>query len=229
MSDFERRVLDAIAAQKLAPKSAYLFLAKRSVFWGLAAVSIFFGALSFAILLFIVTDFFTTGWRTLDNIHFNEALASIPALWLLLLGLFTASATYGLSHTRRGYRLKPSHIAGISLAAGLGLGGLLHAADAGRSLHEFLAARFPAYHAFTYVPFVEWSRPDEGYLGGTVLGKDENGIIHLLDFQDKTWLVDISSAAVSLDSHIADEGDVAIEGERTGANTFRARTISEFD
>ena len=188
MTELEKRILDAIAAQKLAPTPAYVFLAKRSVFWALAAVSILLGALSFAIALFVVSDYFATGWRVLDNIHFNEALASIPVLWLILLGLFTASAAYGLRRTRRGYRLRASRIAGLSLAASLAIGGLLHAADAARSLHEYLSENFPAYRALTYVPFDEWSRPDEGYLGGLVMAEAGQGAIRLLDFQDKIWI-----------------------------------------
>jgi hypothetical protein len=228
MTDFEKRVLDKIQTENLKPRPAYVFLARRSVFWMLAFVSILFGAISFAMLLFIVTDYFSTGWRIIDNIHYNEALAFIPVIWLMAMGLFALSATYGLRHTRRGHRLTASRLAALVVMIGLVLGGVLHMADAGRSLHQYLAAHFPAYKIFTYVPYVEWSKPDEGYLGGTVL-KVEGQTIELMDFHNKTWIIDASTATNTVDEPLTGEGDIAIEGVRTGENTFRARMISEFD
>ena len=229
MSDFERKILETIQAQRLVPKPAYQFLAKRSVFWALALVSVVFGGLNLAFLMFVISDYFATGWRILDNIHYNEALLLLPVLWLLLAGLLAASATFGLRHTRRGFRYKTSHLALVVLGASLLIGFVLHGSDAGNSAHNFLLARFETYRAATQVPFEEWSRPDQGKLGGTVVGDFGNGFIRLTDFRNNSWLVDISNATIKLDSPIAEEGDVAIEGERTGTDTFRARMITEFD
>lgn len=229
MSELEQKILAEISARRLVPKPAYVFLARRSVFWALAIISILLGALSFAILLFAVNDFFVTGWRVLDNIQYNEVLIGIPALWLALLAAFTASAAYGLRHTRRGYRFKPAHVAALSLTVSLAIGAALFASNTPYALHEYLTRHFSAYREFTYVPFAEWSRPDQGYLGGTVMQDPGGGRIQLLDFHDKTWTIDISSATFTLDGSLIEEGDIAIEGERTGADTFRARTIAEFD
>ena len=229
MTKLETKILDTIAKQKIAPRPAYVFLAKRSVFWALAFFSIFLGALSFAILLFAISDFFATGWRVLDNIQFDEVLVAIPALWLVLLAAFSASAAYAFRNTRRGHRIKSIHIAGLSLLASLCLGVLLYLSNAAYDLHEYLEKHFPAYHEFTYVPFAEWSRPDQGFLGGTVIEDAVGGKIKVLDFHNKIWSIDVSSAQINLDNTLIDEGDIAIEGTRTGPDTFRARTISEFD
>ncbi len=229
MTDLERKILETIQSQRLVPKPAYRFLAKRSVFWALALVSLMFGGLNFAALLFVISDYFATGWRILDNIHYNEALLLLPVLWLLLAGLLVASATFGLRHTRRGFRYKSSHLAMAVLSASLLVGILLHASAAGQTAHNFLLTRFEAYRTSTHVPFEEWSRPEQGMLGGTVVEDLGNGRIMLKDFKNKSWLVDVSAAKINLDNPVAEEGDVAIEGEQTGPDTFRARTISEFD
>lgn len=229
MNELERKILDAIAERKLAPRPAYVFLAKRSVFWALAGVSIALGALSVAISMFTVADFMSTGGRVLDNIHFNEALLAIPLLWLALTSAFVASAVYGLRQTRRGYRFKASHVAAGVVTLSLVFGGLLYASNIGHTVHEYLEEHFPAYRQFVYVPFAEWSRPDAGFLGGTVLEDDGEGTIRLRDFHDKTWTVDVSGAAIDLDNTLIGEGDIAIKGERTGDDTFRAQKIGEFD
>ncbi len=229
MTDLEKKILETIAAQKLAPKPAYQFLAKRSVFWALAIISILLGAINFAMIQFVVSDYFATGWRVLDNIHYNETLIGLPVLWLMMAGLFAVSAVYGLRHTKRGYRISSSRLAGVSILASVLLGAVLHATDAGRSLHMYLANNFAAYRTSTYVPFDEWSRPEQGHLGGTVIKDLGNGKIQLKDFTDKVWTVDVSAARIVLDNTLLEEGDIAVVGAQTGPDTFRALTVSEFD
>jgi hypothetical protein len=229
VTDLEKKILDAIAEQKLAPKPVYQFLAKRSVFWVLAGISILFGAINFAVIQFVISDYFATGWRVLDNIHYNEALIGIPVLWFILAGLFATSAAYGLRHTKRGYRISSSHLAGGAVLASLLLGIILHATDTGRNLHTSLAENYDSYRTSTYVPFDEWSRPERGKLGGTVLEDLGNGLFKLRDFKDKIWTVDVSDASIKLDNAILDEGDIAITGQQTGSDTFRALMIDEFD
>lgn len=229
MTELERKILATIQSRGLAPKPAYQFLAKRSVFWALALVAVVLGGINFAVGLFVIDDYFATGWRILDNIHYNEALLALPLMWLALAGLLVASAIFGLRHTRRGYRFRPSHLAVGVIGASLLLGTLLHASNAGQSLHNYLLERFESYRVSTYVPFDEWSKPELGKLGGTVVEDMGNGTIRLMDFKQKVWLVDVSTAKSRVDSPIAEEGDVALEGEQTGPDTFRARIILEFD
>lgn len=229
MTELEKRVLEAIQRQNLVPRPYYLFLAKRSVFWSLAALSIVLGALSVAVLLFAISDYYATGGRDFDNMPLDDLLVSIPFFWLLSMPLFVASAYYGVRRTRRGYRLRPIQIVALCLAASLGLGTLFHFAEAGRLVNDYLAAHIAAYREQTYVPFDEWSRPDQGYLGGNADKLLDKNTLQLTDFQRKIWTVDISRATITLDGAIEDEGDVAIRGVRTGPASFRAEKIEAFD
>jgi hypothetical protein len=87
---------------------------------------------------------------------------------------------------------------------------------------------FEAYRDFTYIPYAEWSRPDQGFLGGAVLDVDD-GSLRLRAFDGREWEVDISAATVGFSESLVEEGDVAIRGVRTGASTFKADFIDEFD
>jgi hypothetical protein len=229
MSDFERNVLKEIERRGLAPRPAIYFLAKRSVFWTLAALSIVLGAISVAVGLYAIEDFYATGDRNFSDMPFDEVLTSLPIAALVCLVLFTLSAVAGLRNTRRGYRWRPAAVVAIATAASLALGLALNAADAGRAVHKFLAATFPAYAAYTYVPYDEWRRPDQGYLGGTALSVDGKTSLQLRDFDGRLWTVDIGSATINVDGDLVEEGDVAIRGTRTGAATFKAMTIDPFD
>ena len=228
MTDFEKKILATIERRNILPTPAYVFLARRSVFWALAAAATIFGGLSSAILLFVVSDYFASGWRILDNLPFGDVIFVMPLLWLVLLGLFTVSAALALRQTRRGFRLSALSLASLALGASLVVGGFLHGFDVGRQLHARLARWSPAYRAVTYVPFAEWSRPEEGFLGGTVVAAGD-GELTLIDFHNRTWTIDVSRAVVMLDESPLAEGDIAVTGKQTGPATFRAEQISEFD
>lgn len=229
MTELEKKVLEAIERRNLVPRPYYLFFAKRSVFWSLAVLSVILGALSVAVLLFAITDYYATGWRTLDNLPLDDLIVSIPAFWLVSMPFFMASAYYGVRHTRRGYRFRAAHLVALCLAASIGLGVLFHFFEAGRMVNDLLAANIAAYREEAEVPFDQWSRPDEGYLGGRADELLDKTTLRLTDFQRKVWTIDISGAIVTLDNGIEDEGDIAIRGVRTGPAAFRAETIEAFD
>lgn len=228
MRELDKEVLAKIEKLGLKPRPYVYFLAKRSVFWALAALSVLLGGVSVAVAIFAATDLAATGGRGLDEMPFDDIATSLPALWLACFFLFAASAWFGLSRTRRGYRYRPLNILAVALAASLGLGAALHGLDAGRLAHNFIASRFPAYDRLTHIPYDEWSRPDQGYLGGEVLSVD-GGSLRLRAFGGVEWTVDISAAVNSVDEPLEDEGDVAIRGARTGPRAFKAQTIAAFD
>ena len=227
MSELDRAVLARIEHQGLKPRPAIYFLGLRSVYWSLAALSIMLGGLSVAVAIFAVNDFSHTGGRGLDEMPFDDVATSLPALWLMSIGLFALSAAFGVSRTRRGYRYRPLRVAALAVVASIALGIALHGFDLGRLTHAFLAAHFPAYERYTYIPYAEWSLPGDGYLGGEVLSVDGQ-TMRLKDFRGEEWSIDMSSAKITADQPLIEE-DVAITGRMTGPHQFKAVSIAEFD
>ena len=227
--ELDKRILDTLEKRNLAPRPYYMFMAKRSVFWTLAAVSIMFGAISSAVLLFVVSDYYATDWRMLDNLPLDGLILSIPVLWLLSMPLLLASAYFGLRHTRRGYRFHWGKVVVICLAASIGLGEVLHLFNAGQRINDFLVEHVDWYKQQADVPFDIWSRPEQGYLGGRADLFFSESKLRLVDFNLNIWTVDIAGARIDLDQSILAEGDVAIRGEVVGPMQFRADTIGSFD
>lgn len=229
MTALERKILDAIETQNLAPRPYYLFLARRSVFWALAILSIALGAISMAVLMFAVSDYYATGWRLLDNMPLDELVLSLPELWVASMPLFVASAYFSLRQTRRGYRFPVVWVVAACLAASLGIGVVLHGLGAGQRVNEVLAAHLDWYRREAEVPFEFWSRPGEGFLGGKASLIASDGTLRLVDFDLNVWTVDIAGARIDLDQPILAEGDVALRGQVTGPMRFRADTVAAFD
>jgi hypothetical protein len=229
MTDLEKKVMETIEKQNLAPKPYVYFLAKRSVFWALAIVSILLGAVSVATAIFAIQDTMQNGGRQFNDMPFDEVMQSLPAVWLLFFVLCCFSAYFGLRRTKRAYRYRPLSVAALIVLASLGLGWLLHVAEAGSLIHNGLAQRFPSYATYTHVPYEEWSRPDEGYLGGEVQSVEAGKSLVLEDFSGKQWTVDITAASNGVENQTLIQEDIAIRGERTGPSSFKAKSMEDFD
>jgi hypothetical protein len=229
MSELDRKVMEAIERQRLSPRPYIRFLARRSMFWTLAMLSVLLGGISVAVMIFAVTDFLQTGGRNFDEMPFDDVLQSLPFVWLALFALFIASAYLGISNTRRGYRYRPIGVIGLAAAASIALGALLHGFGVGEMIDRVLSEQLPGYKEYTKIPYDEWRRPDEGYLGGEVLSVDGDRSLRLRDFDGHEWEVLISSAKIAVVGPLIQEGDIAIRGNRTGPSTFTATHIDEFD
>jgi hypothetical protein len=228
MSKLSKDVISQIEKRGLVPRSLAYFLAKRSVFWLLAAISILLAAISAALCLFAVADYLQTGGKQFDEMPFEDFAIGVPFLAIAAFALFAVSAYIGLSKTRRGYRYRSVTAIALAAAASLALGLLLHSFNVGSAVHDYLSARIPAYRNYTYIPYEEWQHPEEGRLGGEALSVDGTNL-RLRDFAGREWTVDISSATISFSESPVEEGDVAISGEQTGPNSFKAKTIDPFD
>ena len=229
MTDLEKKIMASIEQRNLAPRPYYMFLAKRWVFLSLTVVSVVLGAISLAVLLFAISDYYASGWRVLDNLPLDQVILSIPLLWLISIPLFIYSAYLGLRNMRRGYRFQTGHILLLCLGASIALGIVLHLINAGQRVNDYLITHVASYRAQADVPFAVWSRPEKGFLGGTatLFFADQN--LRLIDFNLNVWTVDISAAKIDLDQPILSEGDVAIRGHMTGPMQFHADLISSFD
>lgn len=229
MTDLEKKILASIEQRSLTPRPYYMFLAKSWVFLSLAVVSIILGAVSLAVLLFAISDYYASSWRVLDNLPLDQVVLSIPVLWLVSMPLFIFSAYFGVRNTRRGYRFQTGHIFLLVLGASLALGVTLHLINAGQRVNDYLITHFAWYREQADVPFALWSRPEQGFLGGTANLFLADRKLRLIDFNLNVWTVDISGATIDLDQPILTEGDVAIRGHITGPMQFHADLISSFD
>ena len=179
-------------------------------------------------MLFAVLDYAKTGGRGLDEMPFDDVATALPVIWAISSLVFAVSAWLGVSRTRRGYRYQPLLVVASAIAISIGLGAALYGIDAGRKLHEFVAANFPAYERYTTIPYDQWSKPDQGYLGGRALSID-GSLLSLQAFDGTIWSVDMAGAVISTDGTPVNEGDVAIRGSRTGPTSFKATSIAPFD
>lgn len=229
MTDFDKKVLEEIEKRGLTPRPYAYFLAKRSVFWTLAGLSLVLGAISVAVLIFAAQDYLTTGGRGFDEMPLDDVFAYLPFVWLATLTTFLASAYFALRQTPGAYRYRTGSMLAAVLAICIVLGGLMHAADAGRHTHNFLAQTFPLYESMTRSPQKTAPQPDAGVLTGAVMSFDGKSSLMVKDFTGQVWTVDVAGAKITLDEPLGSEEDIEIHGRRTGPNTFQAQSVKDWD
>ncbi len=228
MSDLGHKVLREIERQKLRPKPVLYFMARRWIMWCMAFAAAVLGALCVAFGWFASHDFAITGGKGVDQMPFDDIAVMLPAFAMVAYALLVFSAAAVAARTGRGYLLGIWRWLTITLAASLALGVALIALDAGPQLHALLQSRFPAYKAYSHIPYEEWSQPQSGMLGGSALAETPTRLT-LRDFRGKVWDVDISSVQSDVEGSLVEEGDLALRGAVTGPDSFRATSIEPFD
>jgi hypothetical protein len=228
MNDLGDRVMREIEQRQLKPKPLSVFLARRFVMWTLFVLAVLLGAVAVAFVIFLGSDLLTTGGKGFDEMPFDDVAVLLPALAAAAFAAFSVSAALFYRKTRRGYRIRPAVAAAAAAAMSLVAGFALHEFEIDRTLHQALAAKFPSYAAYARIPYAEWSEPQNGKLGGAaieMLGKE----LRLRDFTGKEWIIDLSGAIITFEETPVEEGDVAVTGQVTGPNHFKADKVEPFD
>ncbi|MBT6069339.1 hypothetical protein HOG48_06335 [Candidatus Peregrinibacteria bacterium] len=138
-------VLKKIKSKNLKPKPKWGFLLKNWVFWVLGTLTIILGAISLGITMFLLTATNWTLHNELNSSFFSLILNALPYFWMILLALMTVVTHYNVRHTRKGYKLKTSHLTTgiiiISLISGL----IFFGAGTAKEIEEQMQNHMPPY------------------------------------------------------------------------------------
>jgi hypothetical protein len=145
MTDFSKQVIEEIGTRGVTPKPRWHFLVKRSVFWTLALLSTLIGGLAFAIGDYVFFDNEAAGAAGLLETPLEGFIRSIPFIWLVVFGLFAASAYLGLRHTKTGYRYRTAVALAVVIILSISAGLILNALDFGQAGHDYLMRNTTIY------------------------------------------------------------------------------------
>lgn len=217
LSDSIIQVLDE---GNINPRPHWHFLLKRSVFWFVASISVLLGAVAVAVITFVFFDYDEETQQYLDQTSVKHILFTIPYLWLITLASLIFLTHMGIKYTKGGYRYGVLRVAGTALAVSMVLGIAMNEFSVGEKVDEYLNEAVPYYDSLVYSTKDQWSQPQNGFLGGTVVNiADQNNII-LEDFRHQEWKLDVSG--IQDDLPFLESGDVIkIVGKDVGNNVFK--------
>jgi len=230
MSEFTKKVIERIKHEGIEPEPGWTFAMKRSLLWigivlagGFAALSLSMTAFS---LLSIDRNPFTLPPERLFSFAFFR---SLPFFWIGLLFAFSALAIFEFRNTRHGYRHR---IAVVALLSGIVVivgASFLSAWGTDERAERMMKNRFPHYEEMTEMREQFWSRPEEGFLSGTITEiTPEN--ISLTDRDGTKWTVILEDETRIRPLVRIEKGSVVkMLGERKDDHTFEAEEIRPWE
>ena len=219
------KIIEEIKNRGIVPRPRWYFLLKRSVLWSLVAIATILGGIAVAIIIFIFIDHDTNARVYLNESIFVDLLETVPYLWFATLLLLIGVAQYVIRHTKSGYRYATARIVGIVVMSSVALGIVLSALEVGERVQDFLAKKVLYYDEFVSTSKDEWSHPEKGLLGGTVISIISPEEFKLTDFRNKDWLVEKGQVDTTDGAIIQLGAKIKLIGTIEDNSTFRAVRI----
>lgn len=176
--NFADRIAQKIKAEKITPIAPWYFSFKNWIFWISFVFSIFLGTIAFAMLLVaIIQNEFVFSWLS--------EMLWLPFIWLFVFIIFLGSSWYAVHHTKSGYKI-PSWIWIISnIAVSIVLGTVVYFVSMTHFDNEMMK-----FSGMKHSQEKFWSRPEEGFLSGTLELQNEQLV--LVDFNNQIWHISFS-------------------------------------
>lgn len=169
MTEISDKIIKDIKEKNIHPKPRWFFAVRNLAFWLLFIAAIFVGALSFAVILDVLTNHDWDIYLRMHKTFGQYILLSLPYLWIVCLIFFAWIAYYDFVHIKGWYRHSVYLIVSISILGSLFLGGLLFYSGVGKKIDHALDARVPFYGMMNINKRKIWCQPKEGLLGGEIM------------------------------------------------------------
>ena len=222
-----QKLLEKIQSEKIPQRSRGLFVLKNIFFWLLFAFSIIIGGLSFSIILFAFnqTDFDLLSH--IPNSKIELLLGLLPFFWIISCLIFLLISIFGIRHTKTGYRYSPLLVFSSSIVLSIVLGTVLFFSGGAEKMERIFSENVPVYKSLEERKISRWSLPENGFLSGKIVGKEENLIIE--DWNGKKWEIDLKNAIIKGRLSLEKDEEIKIIGKISGSNIFIATQIGPWE
>jgi len=222
-----QKLLEKIQSEKIAQKPRKQFVLKNIFFWTLFAFSIVIGGLSFSVILFAFnqTDFDLLSH--VPNSKIELFLGLLPFFWIISCFIFLLISIFGIRHTKTGYRYSPLLVFSSSIILSIILGTTLFLFGGAEKMERIFSETVPVYKSLEERKVSRWSRPEDGFLSGIIIEKNET--ITIIDWDEKEWKVDFKNATIRGRILLKKDEEVKMVGTMSENNIFVATRIGPWE
>jgi hypothetical protein len=192
MTTTSDKILKDIKEKHISPKPRWEFLLKNSAFWFLFVAALFVGALSFAVILSILSGHDWDIYLRLHKTFWQYLLLSLPYLWIVCLVFFSWIAYYDFVHIKGWYHHSVYAVVLGSIALSLFLGILLFYSGIGKRIDYVLDSEMPFYGVININKKSLWCHPEDGLLGGEIIKMREDNpeVMIVKDCHGNEWEIE---------------------------------------
>ena len=222
-----QKLLEKIQTEKIPQRSRKQFILKNVFFWTLFVFSIIIGGLSFSVIIFAFnqTDFDLLSH--IPNSKIELFLGLLPFFWIVSCLIFLPISIFGIRHTKTGYRHSPLLVFSSSIILSIILGTTLFLSGGAEKMERVFSETVPVYKSLEERKISRWSRPEDGFLSGIIIEKDETIIVK--DWSGKRWEVDLTNAITKGRVSLIKNEKIKIIGKISEGNIFIATRIGPWE
>lgn len=230
MSELTQKVIAKIKQEGIEPEAGWKFTAKRSLLWIAIALTAGLGALSLSMTAFSLLAIDRSPFTLAPNHLLSFAFFhSLPFLWITLAGAFFALAVFEFRNTRHGYRHRMAIVALVALSVIVGSAAILSAGGADERAERMMRKQFPTYSKMAEQRDAFWSRPEDGFLSGTIESVRPKDI-SIVDREGNRWEVSTGNETTVRPPVRLEQGsEVKVVGKKKGDGAFKAEDIRPWD
>jgi tryptophan-rich sensory protein len=219
-----KTIIDRIKEGNIKQKPKWYFTSINILYWSFYLLCILFGAASFSVILFVIqqSDFNLISHMSHSRLEFFLAL--LPFFWIVILLVFLFSAMIVFRKSNRGYKYNWTYLFVLSTTASILLGTLFFIGGGGQKLEEAFAEKLSYYEGVMDNKMKVWTKPEEGFLAGTLLEINKNGIL-FLDFKNQEWDLEYDHAFISPFVSLEKGEQVKLIGEITRTKHFKVKEM----
>ena len=184
-----QKIFEKIEEEEITPKPRWQFLLKNYAVWTVGILSVLIGGVAVSVIIFsLVFGEWEVAKRASGGV-FQHAVAVMPYLWIICLGLFVFVANYHFKHTKAGYRYRLVTIVSVSIFISIILGAGLYLTGIAGCIDKEAGKFVPMYHNVAERRVAMWSQPEKGLLAGNniMMIGDESKDFTMMDFNKKKW------------------------------------------
>lgn len=225
MESLKNIILQKIKNKEISKKPRWFFAVKNSAFWVFWGVSVVIGSVSFAVIVFLVSDYDWDVYQKLNMSLPQHIITSLPYIWIALLGICLFLAYREFKNTKSGYRFAPYLIAGGSVFVGIIIGSAAYASGLGEKIDTVMSDSIPPYRQMVRTKMDLWKKPERGLIAGRIGTPIEDKIFEFTDLENARWRLDATRATWRFPTPLAPGMTVRIIGEEESPGMFRAKEI----
>lgn len=232
MSNLTKKTWQTITEKNIRPVPAWVMYAKNSAYWMGTVMLLLFSALATAVSFHAIFEIDWDAYAKADFSWYQTILSGVPIFSLFSLAIFLWMSIMLLHQTRRGYRYSFLLLAGIFFSSSMAFGYFIEGSPLDEPVEQVLLYALPhdSGARATLIPSAkrQWSQPERGLLGGSVLSSNATDIT-LRDASEALWTVDYTDAEVGENVSLEPEEEVKIIGEEDGEHSFKATEVHTWE
>ncbi|MBP9728422.1 MAG: hypothetical protein KBD27_03525 [Candidatus Moranbacteria bacterium] len=231
MSQFTEKALAEITRKNIRPIPFWVTWLRNSAYWVGVIFLVLLSALAAAASFHAVSEIDWDAYVKADFSWFQMLLSGVPLFSFVLIILFFWVALYFLHQTRHGYRYPMVFLVGIFFSTSVVFGYFIEVSPLDEPTENFLLYALPHKNTLptNLLPSAarQWSQPENGLLGGTVLSSNDTDF-QLLDAREKLWTIEYTPDTLASDALLEPYEDIKVIGNQEDDDTFRATEIRDW-